>query len=106
VRDVAAALPRLLNRAECHGRVFNVGGDRPITVEDLAELVIRVTGSTSTIQHVPYSEVFGASFEDLAIRVPDISRLRAAIGFEAHIALDRTIQDLIAEHARAPEAAA
>jgi hypothetical protein len=50
--------------------------------------------------------VFGASFEDLAIRVPDITRLRAAIGFEAHIALERTIHDLITEHARAPEAAA
>jgi UDP-glucose 4-epimerase len=83
-----------------------VGGDRPITVEDLAELVIRITGSASTIEHIPYSEVFGAAFEDLAIRVPDITRLRAAIGFEAHIALERTIQDLIAEHARAPEAAA
>jgi UDP-glucose 4-epimerase len=106
VRDVAAALPKLLNRAECHGRVFNVGGDRPITVEDLAQRVIRVTGSASTIEHIPYSEVFGASFEDLAIRVPDITRLRAAIGFEAHIALEQTIHDLITEHARAPEAAA
>jgi UDP-glucose 4-epimerase len=106
VRDVAAALPKLLNRAECHGRVFNVGGDHPITVEELAERVICVTGSSSTIEHIAYSEVFGASFEDLAIRVPDITRLRAAIGFEAHIALERTIHDLMAEHARAPEAAA
>ena len=106
VRDVAAALPKLLNRAECHGRVFNVGGDHPITVEELAERVICVTGSSSTIEHIAYSEVFGASFEDLAIRVPDITRLRAAIGFEAHIALERTIHDLITEHARAPEAAA
>jgi UDP-glucose 4-epimerase len=106
VRDVAAALPKLLNRAECHGRVFNVGGDHPITVEELAERVISLTGSSSTIEHIAYSEVFGASFEDLAIRVPDITRLRAAIGFEAHIALERTIHDLMAEHARAPEAAA
>ena len=106
VRDVAAALPKLLNRPDCHGRVFNVGGDHPITVEELAERVIRVTGSSSTIQHIPYSEVFGASFEDLAIRVPDITRLRAAIGFEAHIPLERTIHDLMTEHARAPEAAA
>ncbi|MCX5639877.1 MAG: NAD-dependent epimerase/dehydratase family protein [Planctomycetota bacterium] len=106
VRDVAAALPKLLDQSECHGRVFNVGGDRPVTVEDLAALVVRVTGSASIIEHVPYSEVFGNAFEDLAIRVPDIARIRAAIGFDAHIPLERTIADLITEHARAPEAAA
>ncbi|RLS46400.1 MAG: NAD-dependent epimerase/dehydratase family protein [Planctomycetota bacterium] len=106
VRDVAAALPRLLDHAACHGRVFNVGGDRPVTVEDLAALVIRVTGSTSVIEHVPYAEVFGSAFEDLAIRVPDISRIRAEIGFEARISLERTIADLVTEHARTPEATA
>jgi UDP-glucose 4-epimerase len=106
VRDVVAALPRLLGDAACHGRVFNVGGDRPVTIEDLAGAVLRVTGSGSAIVRVPHSQVFGDSFEDLAIRVPDIARIRAAIGFEPGIALDRTIADIAAESARHPEAIA
>jgi UDP-glucose 4-epimerase len=104
VRDVAAALPRLL--AACHGRVFNVGGDRPVTIEDLAGAVLRVTGSRSPLNRIPHSQVFGESFEDLAIRVPDISRIRAAIGFDPSIALDRTIAEIAAECVRRPEAIA
>jgi UDP-glucose 4-epimerase len=106
VRDVAAALPKLIERAECHGRVFNVGGDKPVTVEGLAATVIRVTGSSSRIEFVPYSEVFGPAFEDLAIRVPDIARIRTAIGFDARITIERTIADLVTEQVRAPEVAA
>ena len=106
VRDVAASLPRLLGDAACHGRVFNVGGDRPVTIEDLAGAVLRVTGSSSAINRVPHSQVFGDSFEDLAIRVPDIARIRAAIGFEPAIGLDRTIADIAAEFALHPEAIA
>jgi UDP-glucose 4-epimerase len=106
VRDVAASLPRLLGDAACHGRVFNVGGDRPVTIEDLAGAVLRVTGSSSAIDRVPHSQVFGDSFEDLAIRVPDIARIRAAIGFEPAIGLDRTIADIAAECALHPEAIA
>ena len=106
VRDVAAALPRLLGDAACHGRVFNVGGDRPVTIEDLAGAVLRVTGSRSPLNRIPHSQVFGESFEDLAIRVPDISRIRAAIGFDPSITLDRTIADIAAECVRRPEAIA
>lgn len=96
VRDVAGALVRLLGTSACHGRVFNVGSDRPVTVEDLAQLVLRVTGSASGVVHVPHSEVFGPSFEDLAIRVPDIGRIRAAIGFDPAIPLERTVADVAA----------
>jgi hypothetical protein len=103
VRDVAASLPRLLGDASCHGRVFNVGGDRPVTIEDLAGAVLRVTGSTSAINRVPHSQVFGDACEDLAIRVPDSARIRAAIGFEPAIGLDRTIADIASECARHPE---
>ena len=96
VRDVVGALVALLATPACHGRVFNVGSDRPLTVEDLARTVLRVTGSRSAIVHVPHAEVFGPSFEDLAIRVPDLSRIRAAIGFEASIGIERTVADVAA----------
>jgi UDP-glucose 4-epimerase len=94
VRDVCDALVRLLAEPSCAGRVFNVGSDRPVTVEDLARTVISVTGSASRVEKIPHSAVFGAAFEDLAIRVPDVSRVREAIGFEPTIPLERTIADV------------
>ncbi|MBL9031283.1 MAG: NAD-dependent epimerase/dehydratase family protein [Phycisphaerae bacterium] len=94
VRDVVQALPRLLEARACHGRVFNLGSDRPITIATLADLVVRTLGSRSTIRRVPYSEAFPAGFEDLKQRQPDLARIRAAIGFAPAIPLERTIQDV------------
>jgi nucleoside-diphosphate-sugar epimerase len=53
-----------------------------------------VTGSASRVEKIPHSAVFGAAFEDLAIRVPDVSRVREAIGFDPIIPLERTIADV------------
>jgi len=96
VRDVADVLPRLLEDERCRGRVFNVGSDRPISVLALAELVVGVLGSSSRARFVPYSEAFGAGFEDLRQRRPDLSRVRAAVGFEPKIGLEKTVRDVAA----------
>lgn len=104
VRDVRRALIALTERADCAGRVFNVGSDQPITIMELAQRVIRVLGSSSDIRQVPYEEAYEAGFEDLKVRQPNTSRLRDAIGFEPEFSLDQTIGDM-AEVIRAGEAA-
>lgn len=97
VRDVVRVLPRMLAAPECHGRVFNVGSDRRISIGALADLVIRTTGSRSTKRFIPYDEAYGPGFEDLACREPDLSRIRKTIGFEPEIPLERTILDVAQE---------
>lgn len=94
VRDVVQALPKMLASTACHGRVFNVGSDAPISIAELADLVIKTTRSTSTRKFVPYSEAFATGFEDLRQRQPDLRRVRAAIGFEPRIPLVQTIRDV------------
>ncbi|HYE01682.1 MAG TPA: NAD-dependent epimerase/dehydratase family protein [Phycisphaerales bacterium] len=94
VRDVAGALPRLLENPACHGRVFNLGSDRPISIGGLAELVVRTLGSRSETVLVPYDRAYEAGFEDLRQREPDLTRVRQAIGFAPRIELTRTIHDL------------
>jgi len=97
VRDVVAALPALVADRGCDGRVFNIGSDEPIQIRALAELVKQTLGSDSPIVHVPYEEAFGAGFDDLRERRPDLTRIRQAIGFQARIPLVQTIKDLAAE---------
>jgi len=100
VRDVVPALMRVVAEPSCRGRVLNLGHDRPITIKALAELVCRTLGSRSEIRLVPYDEAFGAAaasgFDDLRFRQPDLTRIRAAIGFEPRIPLEKTIRDLAA----------
>ena len=96
VRDVVEALPRLLGSDACIGRVFNVGSDAPITIADLARRVIDVLGSSSRVVHEPYAGAYPEGFEDLRQRRPDLTRVRAAIGFAPRIPLEQTIRDIAA----------
>ncbi|MSR34553.1 MAG: NAD-dependent epimerase/dehydratase family protein [Phycisphaerales bacterium] len=96
VRDVAPALIQLLRSPQCIGRVLNMGSDEMISMRELAERVIRNTGSTSRIQNVSYEQVFGKGFEDLKVRQPSLQRIRDAIGFAPRISLDTTITDIAA----------
>jgi len=97
VRDMVHALPMLLEQRECYGRVFNVGHDERISIQQLAELVISTLGSRSRIHHVSYEDAYRAGFEDLAVRQPDLSKLREATGFTAKIPLTQTIIDIAEE---------
>ena len=94
VRDVAEALPRLMESRECWGRVFNVGSDKPISMVDLARRVIEVLGSSSRVALIPYTDAFPGGFEDLRQRRPDLTRVRRAIGFEPRVPLEQTIRDI------------
>ncbi len=96
VRDVTELLPRLLGEPTAAGRVFNVGSDSPITIMELAELVIDTLKSESTIITVPYSDAYPGGFEDLRHRRPDLTRVREAVGFDASTVLIQTIRDIAA----------
>jgi UDP-glucose 4-epimerase len=101
VADVVDALIRLTSdekRAACAGRVFNLGGDEEVSIEDLARRVIRATNSRSGIRHVPYEQAYGQKFDDLPRRVPDLTRIRAAIGFQPRHSLDEIIASVAKEH--------
>ncbi len=94
VRDVSRTLPMLLAAPHCAGRIFNLGSDHEITINDLALLVISTLNATSPIEHQPYEKVYGNGFEDLARRQPDLSRIRQAINFKPTIPLGQTIADI------------
>lgn len=103
VRDVVGALPELTRTPHCHGRIFNLGADTPITIMELAETVRRVLRSDAPIVRRPYEEVYAPGFEDLRRRRPDLKRVTEAIGFRPTIGLEQTIVDLADAMRAAPE---
>ena len=105
VSDVTDALDRLLTDERCHGQVFNVGGTEEVTIERLAERVIALTGSTGGVRRVSYEQAYGRGFDDLRRRVPDLTKIRCAIGFEPKADLDTILKDVM-EHSQASSGAA
>lgn len=54
VEDIAEILVRaLLKRHDCYDEVFQAGCGLDTTVNELAEMVLKLTGSSSKIRHVP-----------------------------------------------------
>jgi nucleoside-diphosphate-sugar epimerase len=106
VRDVVAAVLGLLDEPKAVGQVFNIGSEEEISIRDLAERVRRLAGSTSKIVYVPYDQAYAQGFEDMQRRVPDITKIRAAIGWAPRVALDETIREVIAYCKEEPAAAA
>lgn len=57
--------------------VVNIGSDKEITIKELAELVIDITGSASKVVHLPPLEE-----GDMTRRMPDVTRMRQLLGRE------------------------
>src|SRR5580692_3673 len=56
VGEIVRAFSALLAHPEAYGRVFNLGADEEVSMAELAELVRRHTGSSSTIEFVAYED--------------------------------------------------
>jgi UDP-glucose 4-epimerase len=59
--------------------------------------VIRLSGSSSNIEYIPYEQAYGQVFDDLPRRVPRLDKIRAAIPFRPSFRLDEIIGSVIAE---------
>ena len=96
VGDVVNGLVALCDHPEAYGKVFNLGGTEEISIRALAERVIDLVGSSSTLEFTPYDIAYEEGFEDMQRRVPDITRVRDLIGFSPEVSLDNIIKMVVA----------
>ncbi|OGV38501.1 MAG: nucleoside-diphosphate sugar epimerase [Lentisphaerae bacterium GWF2_45_14] len=94
VSDTIRALKSLISCEKAIGGVFNIGSTRPITIFQLAELVIKQLGSSSSIESVPYEKAYEKGFEDMLHRKPDISAVGKMIGWTPEKSLEQIIEDV------------
>ena len=102
VSDVVDALIRLQGTPTAAGGVFNLGSDEEVSINELAQRVIRAAASSSRIERIPYEQAYGRSFDDLQRRVPKLDKIRQAIGFRARLGLDEIVRSVV-EHARSEQ---
>ena len=99
VADAVQALADLMEREDVYGEVFNIGSTEEVSIADLAERVRARTGSSAPIQMLPYEEAYGSGFEDMARRIPDVTKIKATIDWHAERSLDQILDDVI-DHQR------
>ena len=91
VDDIVDAVLLCLERAEAVGKAFNIGNPRSVcTIYDLARQIVRLTGSRSQLRFVEWAHT------DVELRVPNIDKARALLGYEPKVDLEegllRTIE--------------
>ena len=99
VRDAVSGIAELMQRSETIGEAFNLGSQEEISIQSLAERVIALTNSRSKLEFIPYDKAYEEGFEDMARRVPDISKAGRFIGFAPTMSLDDTLKSVI-DHSR------
>jgi len=90
VTDNITATIKALNQDLFVNDVINIGGDVVISVKEIAELIIRLTGSSSDIVHLP-----PLKDGDMTRRQPDNSKMKKILGREL-ISTEEGIKKLLA----------
>ena len=96
VLDAVSAIATMAATDSTIGDVYNVGGTGDVTIKQLAEQVLSVTRSKSEITYTAYLDAYPAGFEDIQRRVPDISKVKGAIGWAPTKDLKQIISDIAA----------
>ncbi len=106
VTDVVSAITALMQTPSALGQVFNIGNPSELSISELAQRVVTVTGSQSKIEYVSYEDAYGKGFEDMHRRTADISKLETTLGYSViKHDLDAIIRDVMKFFQHHPQAA-
>jgi UDP-glucuronate decarboxylase len=90
VDDLIEAIIRMMNTAADFPGPVNIGNPGEFTMLELAEKVIKLTGSKSRLMHQPLPS------DDPKQRQPDITLAREKLGWEPKVGLDDGLKETIA----------
>lgn len=100
VNDSVRAILGLAISDDSIGEVFNIGGIGEISIQNLANLIIAQVKSKSNITFTNYEDAYAVGFEDMARRVPDISKISSLIGWSPKITLSKIIHDISGSYSK------
>jgi UDP-glucose 4-epimerase len=99
VADTVDGIVRALRTPAVRGEVVNIGLDRELTILELAALIQEAVGIPQPLRarFLPY-EALPGNYQDVRHRVPDTTKARRLLGFEAGVPLEEGIASTIEWH--------
>lgn len=82
VDDVTDGMIKLMNEKKAEGEIFNIGNDKSISIEELANQIKKLTNSRSKIEFIKYEDAYEEGFEDMRHRKPDLSKIIEYINYK------------------------
>lgn len=89
ITDTLSGLSKMASTDSARGEIFNIGNPHEISISDLAQRILELTGSDSKIayEHLPP--------DDPVRRCPDISKAKHVLGWEPEASLDDALKKTI-----------
>ncbi len=84
-----------LSELKVYGEIFNIGQTEEISIKDLAELIIEISGSNSKIKYLSHEDVFGKKFEDPTRRTPNIDKIVNTTGIKPSYDIKTMIKEIV-----------
>ena len=94
VFDTVRALQALAICPESYGRIYNIGSHNRVSIQELAELIIKQLGSSSEIVKISYDEAYEKGFEDMLHRAPDTTAIEKLLNWKPNFSLSDIIRDV------------
>lgn len=90
---VKDAIEMLVQVEKYDREIFNIGVSNPISINELAEKVIKITNSKSKIIHINKNQI--ENYSDIDYRVPNLNKLKEHIIYKTNYTLDDIIKDML-----------
>jgi UDP-glucose 4-epimerase len=95
IEDAIGAIMNIVDKDDCIGEIINIGGTEEIKIVDLAKKIIKISGSLSRIEFIPYKRVYGKDFDDMKRRVPSLKKAGKLLNFKPKYSLDESLKIII-----------
>jgi len=95
VNDVVDGIIRSSQVKEAEGEAINIGTNRETSVLELAKAMMKVYGGKHEILFKEHQGIYGTSFEDIKRRVPDVSKAKRLLNWQATTSLEDGLKKTI-----------
>jgi dTDP-alpha-D-glucuronic acid decarboxylase len=102
IDDAIGALEIIGEHDAALGEAFNIGFPREHTIAETVQTVLDLTDPGLGIEPVDTGRKYGAVYEDIDRRVPDVSKIRNLLGWEARIPLEEGVRRTVDWARRTP----
>lgn len=95
IDDAVEGIIRASDNKHAEGEVFNIGIDTKTTINELAKTVQKISNTKSEIVRISAKSVYGKGYEDIPVRIPDITKARKLLRFNPKVGLEEGLKRTI-----------
>jgi UDP-glucose 4-epimerase len=96
IRDIVASINHLIDDENTGYEIYNIGGKKEISINQLANIILSLTKSKSKKVYIPYSQVH-EDYEEIYYRKPSITKIKKRYGWTPIYSIEDSIRSII-EH--------